>query len=67
MQTIRSRRRTLGMTQASLAQRIGVSQGAVSQWEKGVASPHITILPKLAEALGCSINDLIDHKEGTPQ
>lgn len=34
-ETIRARRRQLGMTQEQLAQRIGVSAAAVSKWEMG--------------------------------
>ena len=46
------------MTQKELAHKLGVTQGAVSQWEKGIANPKVDKLPLLARILGCSIDDL---------
>lgn len=47
------------LTQCELAKLMGVTQGAVSQWEKGIAKPRTDLLPKLAEVLGCTIDDLL--------
>ena len=46
------------MSQAALADKIGVEQKAVSLWETGVTSPRADKLPQLANVLGCEINDL---------
>jgi Predicted transcriptional regulators len=46
------------MSQKELAGKIGVTQGAISQWEKGISSPKSDKLPILAQTLKCSIDDL---------
>jgi transcriptional regulator with XRE-family HTH domain len=45
-------RRGRAVTQTALAASIGVSPGAVSQWENGTTEPTLSIIPKLAQALG---------------
>lgn len=50
------------MTQAELAKLIGVDQSAVAQWETGSSGPHRNKLTKLAQALECTVDDLL--KEG---
>ena len=54
------------LTQKELAKILFVSESAVCKWEKDVAHPDITLLPKLAEVLGVSEHELItasiDHK-----
>lgn len=51
-QRIRESRRQLGLTQAGLAERLGVTQPAVAQWEKGDTSPNPAVQRLLAEKLG---------------
>ncbi len=48
-----------GLTQGELAKKIGVSQNALSMCELGVSFPKKKTLDKLADALECSIADLI--------
>lgn len=40
------------MTQARLAQAVGVSPKAVSKWETGGGAPDLSLLPALSQALG---------------
>lgn len=40
-------RRSLGLTQAQLAERLGVSQPCVSQWESGRRTPSALILDRI--------------------
>ena len=47
------------ISQLDLAKIIGVSQGAVSQWETGQSLPRAELLPKLAAALDCTIDELL--------
>lgn len=63
--TIKTRRRELGMTQEQLAQLLGVSGPAVSKWEQGASYPDVTLLPALARALETDLNTLMGF-EKTP-
>ena len=58
-QLIRSLRRDLGMTQLTLAEKLGVSDKAVSKWERGAGSPDISLLPSLSAALGADMEALL--------
>ena len=55
---IRALRQERGLTQAQFASRIGAQQNTVSQWESGKRNPPSSILPQLAEVLGCTIDEL---------
>ena len=59
---IRQYRERAQMTQAVLAQCLGVSQKAISLWESGEAMPSANKLPQLAKVLGCTIDDLFAAK-----
>ena len=56
---IRDRRLELGLTQLQLADRLGVTDKAVSKWERAVSYPDITILRELAAALEVSVTELL--------
>lgn len=49
---IRARRKTLGLTQAQLAELVGTSQGKIGDYERGEVEPTITTLKALAKVLG---------------
>ena len=57
-------RERAGMTQAQLAARLGVTQGAVSQWEKNVTSPRTAVLLQIADVLGCTVDELLRGDAG---
>ncbi len=61
---IRKLRLQAGMTLQSLARLVGVSQSLISQVERGLASPSITTLRRLAGALGVPIAALFLGDEG---
>jgi len=46
------------LTQSELAKILKIDQTAVSKWETGETMPSASILPFIAEALGCTIDDL---------
>jgi len=52
----------LNLTQAQIAEYVGVSRAAVSKWEKGQSYPDITLLPKLANFFNTSIDALLGYK-----
>lgn len=47
------------ITQAELAKMLGVSQSAISQWEAGKRYPKATLLPRIADTLGCTVDELL--------
>ncbi len=51
-------REKAGLTQTELAEKVGVSDKAVSKWECGETKPSVDILPALADAFNISIDDL---------
>lgn len=58
-QTIRERRRQLGLTQEEVADYLGVTPPAVNKWEKGSTCPDIALLPPLARLLQTDLNTLL--------
>ena len=64
MQNIREARQLKGITQEQLAKMLGITQGAVAQWENGMTHPSFDMLPKVAEALGMTVDELIGKKVG---
>lgn len=55
---IKERRGELVITQAELADRVGVTRKTVNTVENGVFTPSATLAIKLAEALGLSVEQL---------
>lgn len=51
------------MAQRELAEKMGVNQVTVSDWETGKSAPTAAKIPTLAKALGCEINDLFDAEK----
>ena len=58
--TIKSLREQRNLTQAELADKIGVSSKTVSKWETAKGLPDITLLQPLAAALGVSVIELMN-------
>ncbi len=66
---IQRRRGELGLSQEKLAEAVGVSRQAVSKWELDDAVPDTNKLRPLANALGMTVDGLLDDgapPEGTP-
>lgn len=57
--TIKRLREAKGITQAQLADKIGVSSKAVSKWETAKGLPDITLIEPLSSALGVSVMELM--------
>ena len=62
---IRRLRRQNDMTQAALAQKVGITDKAVSKWERDLSFPDITLFPKVADILGVSVEDLLKGCAGS--
>lgn len=56
---LRAARKAAGLSQVELAQIIGTTQKDISRWENGQREPLASTLKKLAQALGCSMDDLV--------
>ena len=52
-------RKKHGMTQLALAERLGVTDKAVSRWENGQGYPDISLFPRLADIFGVTIDFLM--------
>lgn len=57
-ENIRTRRRSLNMSQVQLAEKAGISVNSVRLCEGGKVQPRIDTISKIADALGCSVSDL---------
>lgn len=58
-ESIRYHRTKLQLTQAELAQRLGVTAQAVSKWESNTGMPDITMIEPLARALGTTTDEIL--------
>lgn len=67
MLCIRTKRKEKKLSQQDLASLIGVNQTAVSQWERGVAMPSLDKAEMIAQALGCTIDDLLGREKEETQ
>ena len=56
---IRALRKSAGLTQKDLADKLGISFQAVSKWEKGNTLPDTVIIPELCEILGTTADKLL--------
>ncbi len=52
-------RKTKGLRQEDIAEKIGISPQAVSKWENDISLPDITLLSDLADMLNVSLDDLL--------
>jgi transcriptional regulator with XRE-family HTH domain len=59
MKNLARLRKAAGLTQEQLAECVGVTQGCVSQWEQGESLPMIDKAAAVANALHCTIDDLL--------
>ena len=65
-QRIAELRKQKGLTQAELADMLGVTHQAVSQWERSETLPDILTLPRIAEIFGENINAILGLEETKP-
>ncbi|MBE6964302.1 MAG: helix-turn-helix transcriptional regulator [Ruminococcaceae bacterium] len=61
-ETISTRRKEKRMTQKQLAALLNITDKAVSKWERDLAYPDTQTLPKLAEVLGVTVEELLYTK-----
>ena len=58
-QKVAELRKAKNMTQLELANKLNITDKAVSKWERDISCPDINTFPKLAEILGVSVDELL--------
>lgn len=64
-QFLRQKRNEKGMTQKELAEKLFLSESAISKWEKGKSYPDITMIPDICSVLDISEHELISGANDT--
>lgn len=62
---IKQLRLKIGLSQTQLAEKLGLSNQAVSKWETNFSQPDISLLPEIASIFGISIDELFDYRSQT--
>ena len=62
-ETISSLRKKKELTQNELAEKMNVTDKAVSKWERDLSCPDVNTISRLAEVLDVSVEDLLSAKE----
>lgn len=65
-QFIARKRKEKNLTQAELAERLGVSNKTVSKWETGKCMPDYSVAPALCRELGVTLSELMDGESAEP-
>ena len=63
LEGLQPRRKRAGMTQADVAEALGIERATVGMWETGISWPSARVLPDLADLLCCSIDELYSAPE----
>ena len=56
---IKTARSAKGISQEALAAELGIDRSAIAKWETGKSLPRAELLPKLADILGCTVDELL--------
>jgi len=56
-------RKKAGLTQLQLAEKLGITDKAISKWERGVAMPDTSIMLPLCDILCISVNELLSGEK----
>ena len=59
MNPFKKNRNAAGLTQQTVADKLGVYQSTVAMWEAGDNKPRADILPQIAKLYNCTIDDLL--------
>ena len=60
---IKKKRKELGITQAELADKLFVTEKAISRWETGRGTPDISLLIPLSKELGVNVSELLNGED----
>ena len=59
MNGIQEKRSLLGINQSEFSNLLGVERSTISKWETGKSLPRAELLPKIAQILNCSVDELL--------
>lgn len=62
MNKMRELRKAMGLTQKELAEKVGMTLAAVNRYENGVRVPSVNIAVRIAHALGCTVEELVEDQ-----
>ena len=62
---IAERRRNVNLTQLQLSEKLGITDKAISKWERGIAMPDTSIMIELCDILGISVNELLKGEKNS--
>ena len=57
--TLKRYRAEMGLSQLELAQKLGVAQSTLAQWETGVRTPRASVILLIASVVGCTVDELL--------
>ena len=60
-------RKQKNLSQLQLAERLGITDKAISKWERGISKPNTSIMLELCEILGISVNELLNGEKTNSQ
>jgi transcriptional regulator with XRE-family HTH domain len=60
---IAERRKKANLTQMQLAEKLGITDKAISKWERGIAMPDTSVMLELCDILCVSVNELLSGEE----
>ena len=64
---IAAMRKEQGMTQLELAEKMGVTDKAVSKWERDLSFPDVNSIPRLAEIFDVTVDELMQVKSDSKE
>ena len=56
-------RKMINLTQIQLADKLGITDKAISKWERGIAMPDSSLMLELCDILGISVNELLNGEK----
>lgn len=57
--SLSDKRKAAGITQNDLADALCIDRSTIAKWETGKAYPRAALLPKIAQVLGCTVDELL--------
>ena len=56
-------RKNANLTQMQLSEKLGITDKAISKWERGISMPDTSIMLELCDILGISVNELLSGEK----